>query len=709
MKILVCGEYSIFCNDLITRLKKEKHDVFVITGSQGRKSEKPKTGVFQDYEFSYRSKNISTVMKNIQADLMIVLGVCDTKYTWHDANQESVRYLTAMTNLLMSAKDAGIPQVIYCSSLGVYEDFTGKLIDKDTDFEASSVMMRTLIQTERTCQEQNKPGEFQIAVIRYPEVYGDSKTLGDNTCTRILESFWDSKGVSIQAGKEHRVLYVKDAVDVLMRVLNREEKDESYLVSGTTYTERQIYDTVHRVMKGRETDVVELEYDMVELPDIVEPKREELGFYEKYSLEEGLKEFYSFFEKEKDLESREDKEKSVVKERLIPLAENLGLFLLVTGLYVLLRDTWIATILDFYLLYTVGVAVVYGCGHSLLAVLLVFLARIGEILLLGEAFEYTTFTEILPILIVGVLVGYMRDKYKRSYSDMEDAKNYYQSELVDLTRIYDGNRYVKEIYEKRLVAYDNSMARIYEVTRKLDFWEPQKVVFRAIDVVQELMDIEDVSIYIADENSSYMRLAASSNPSVAGRLGKSIRVDENFFMLRELKERDVYRNRDIDTAFPTYACGLYQDERISGVIMLWTRELSKINLHETNTIALICRMIESSVNHAVTYWNMHASQYIEGTNVLQEEDFDKIQKIYEEGIAENKLECTFLRVLCGQEQRGSDVSVYEKVGRYIRQTDIVGEKAGDICIILTNTGLDEAAHVLERLQNAGIQVENFRG
>ena len=35
----------------------------------------------------------------------------------------------------------------------------------------------------------------------------------------------------------------------------------------------------------------------------------------------------------------------------------------------------------------------------------------------------------------------MRDKYRRKNGDLEDEKKYYQSELVDMTRIYDGNRY----------------------------------------------------------------------------------------------------------------------------------------------------------------------------------------------------------------------------------------------------------------------------
>lgn len=144
MKVLVCGEYGIFCRELIARLYKEKHDVFVITGSERPRREKPRNGVFQEYNFSFRSKNISTLMKNIEADLLIILGICDIKYSWKDMNQESVHYITGITNILMSAKDAGISKVIYCSSLGIYEGSSEKHIGLQSEFSPNTILMQTL-------------------------------------------------------------------------------------------------------------------------------------------------------------------------------------------------------------------------------------------------------------------------------------------------------------------------------------------------------------------------------------------------------------------------------------------------------------------------------------------------------------------------------------------------------------------------------------
>lgn len=707
MKVLICGEYGIYCRELISRLKKEKHDIFVITGSEKARREKPRSGVFQEYNFSYRSKNIGTIMKNVQADVLLIMGICDTKFTWQDINQESVRYLTSITNILMSAKEAGIKQVIYCSSLGIYDGCEDEVIDKDTDFEANSILMQTVIQTEYMCAEQNIPGEFEICVIRYPEVYGDYKTHNYNICTRLMETFFTSTEMEIEAGRQHRVLYVNDAVDVLMRVFLCKEREKNYLIPGTVYTERQLIDAVKTVIPGRETRINEAVYKTIPLPGIADPHLERLGIYEKYSLEDGLRELFKIYEKEKNLEIKEEKKKSVIKDKLIPLLENVGLFLLMTLLTYLLKDTWFGSIADLYLIYVVIIAVVYGCAHALFATLLTLLAKIGEILITGGAFDYAAFTGILQVLVIGVVVGHMRDKYRRKNGDLEDEKKYYQSELVDMTRIYDGNRYVKEIYEKRIVNYENSMVRVYEASSQLDFWEPQKVIFQAVDVARELMGIDDVAIYITGSNTGYLRLAAASSEE-ARQMGKSIHADENFFMGRQLVERTVYRNRDLESSLPSYACGIYDRENLNAIIMLWTKDLTKINLYESNMLALICRLIEASMNHAATYWNRLANQYIEGTNVLKEEEFDKMYQICQEGSKQNKLEYTALRVP-GPYLQSRGAEGYTQIASLIRQTDIIGERDGDICILLMNTNEKEADYVIQRFQNAGVRVENGIG
>ncbi|MBQ9625057.1 MAG: SDR family oxidoreductase, partial [Clostridia bacterium] len=234
MKVLICGESGVFCSELIARLKKEKHDIFVITGTEKKEKEKgkgKKTG-YQQYDFGYGSKNIRSIMGNVKPDYTIILGVCDTKFSWEEEDKTAVEYLSSMTNLIKSAKDAGIQNVIYCSSLGVYGGQNISEINSNTPMSPTTAVMQTFAQVENVCREQSKPGEFNVSVIRFPEVYGDYGTHSYNICQSIMNSCLFGKKVTIMPEKEHRVIYVKDAVDALMRVLAKGAKSAACFVPG---------------------------------------------------------------------------------------------------------------------------------------------------------------------------------------------------------------------------------------------------------------------------------------------------------------------------------------------------------------------------------------------------------------------------------------------------------------------------------------------
>ncbi|MFR5915625.1 MAG: hypothetical protein ACLUGJ_11550 [Blautia wexlerae] len=71
-------------------------------------------------------------------------------------------------------------------------------------------------------------------------------------------------------------------------------------------------------------------------------------------------------------------------------------------------------------------------------------------------------------------------------------------------------------------------------------------------------------------------------------MGKSIHADENFFMHRELVERAVYRNREVDSVLPSYACGIYDRENLSADHHAFGQKtFPRLIFYESNMLALI--------------------------------------------------------------------------------------------------------------------------
>lgn len=700
MKILICGEYGVFCKELIGRLKKEKHTVFVLTGSEKPSYPRPRDGVFQEYNFSYRSRSVGKILQNIQVDAMIILGACDIKFAWKNKREESVRFLTGMTNLLMCAKEAKIPQIIYCSSTGIFEEFMNKEQNVSSYEKSVQEILQTYAQVDEICKMQDGITETHISKIRIPEMYGDYRVYEYDICSKLMDGLWNEQKITVSANREHRIIHVKDAVEAVMRVFLSEDKKEVYNLEGQCYTEKQIVTTMQKAISGFTAEVEENCETLNTKPAADMQDVFKLSY--RFDLETGVREQYKEFGKGRKKEDSSSDKTQVWKEKIVPYVENIVIFFLVTAINLVLKDTWFGEYVNFYLFYMVLLAVVYGTQQALFASALLFAQRLYEVLVQRGGIDYTTFIEVIQILIVGVSVGYMRDKYKRKNLELEDEKKYFQSELVDMTRIYDGSRYLKEVYEKRLMGYENSMARIYEVVRRLDFWEPQKVVFEAIDVIQELLEIEHVAIYITGKYGKYLRLLAASTEE-ARKMGKSICVDENFFMYKELKEKRVYRNKQLGTDFPAYACGVFTEDNLTATVMLWTDDLSKINLYEANMFVLLCHLIEAAMSRARVFWNELSDQYIEGTTILQEEQYTKMHELCRQGKQENKVIYSLLYIPQDYIE-GRENEVYPKIQKMVRETDYMGRKKDGIYIILMNANESDADFVWKRFRDEGIPI-----
>ena len=92
------------------------------------------------------------------------------------------------------------------------------------------------------------------------------------------------------------------------------------------------------------------------------------------------------------------------------------------------------SIIDLYLLYVVFIAIIYGKGHTITALLL---SLGGKLLSMGQysslteiAIDYKIYLWLLQLLVVGMGIGFIRDNYKQIIGDSEEENNYLKSELA---------------------------------------------------------------------------------------------------------------------------------------------------------------------------------------------------------------------------------------------------------------------------------------
>ena len=548
---------------------------------------------------------------------------------------------------------------------------------------------------------------MEVIVLRLPQVTGfyDPAMINDY-CLAQTQQYLIRGTLTCHPGRKHFAMLYNDAVEAVMDLMAVPEgKDKKiYQLQGVSFTEKQFAGALIKLGWNKKAQIeevneaAELENETPRSEIILRTDEDDLAFSVRYGLYDIVRRLCKASAKY----HKEEEQKVESRFRILPFIEAIAGAVLVTFLTILISNTWVGEGISLFMIYVVLFGAVYGTAYGLFAGVLatagMFVVKMGTDGFVGTLENYTFFLCFLEFVLIGVIAGYMHDKFKRKNTILEEDKTYLSTEVNDLTTINDNNIYIKNAYEKRLVRYENSLARIYEMTSQLDMMEPHKLIFQTAKVTADIMGVDDVAVYFSAQNDDFFRLLAATSKT-AMQCGKSLRYDEDSFMFRNFEQREIYKNSSMQEGLPTFAGGVFQDDRINAIVMIWTKDLRKINLYESNMFALLCRLIEKSMDRAELYDNsIKRDNYINDTDVLNEDAYTLIKATYKEGRKQNMVEYTEL---------AADPAYHElsDFGNYVRETDVLGLKEGRVYILLPFSTSEEAEIVVRRYESHGIYAE----
>jgi len=115
MKVLITGQGAL-CGLLAERLRREKHDVYIISGAD----DSDKQGRYIQYQFALTNERLDFSIRSIMPDVLVFLGAFDDSYDFSQGRKTAMEYASGLTNLLAIAVEVGIPGFVYLSSASVY-------------------------------------------------------------------------------------------------------------------------------------------------------------------------------------------------------------------------------------------------------------------------------------------------------------------------------------------------------------------------------------------------------------------------------------------------------------------------------------------------------------------------------------------------------------------------------------------------------------
>ncbi len=714
MVVLLVGGGSRLMDVMINKLNKCGHRVYLLTGKKESHFTYP--WVFERYDFPYDSDSIKDIFESIRPDVTIFLGAYDTNYKWEHTRKESVQYAADLTNILSAYSVCRKGRFIYLSSQEVY----GKsYIDDIPEEEASSAKnfrSMAIAQGEDICQTYKKTQDMDMAVLRIDHFYAVPKK-GEkqyNPCYQMTVEALKNQKISANKRNQFSMIYLDDVVEYIYRILEADELEHMVynISSNRVISQMDLAEMIRKYMKEK----IETADATVgeRFRQVLNGNRYREEFDQKIFVdyETGVKQTVEYMEKHRETYLANQKETTqrskriwnnikIIAKLLVPYIENMICFIPFFMLNNRAVGSQYFDRLDFYLLYVLLFAIVYGQQQAVFSGLLATAGYCFRQMYQQSGFEvllnYNTYVWMAQIFILGMVVGYMRDQLHFIRHEDEEEIGYLNGQIDDIADINDSNVRMKHIFETQIVNHKDSLGKIYSITSKLDQYEPEEVLFYAAQILEQLMDSKDIAIYSV-ANGDYARLFSFTSET-AKKMGNSIHYSAMTEMYDELKEDRVFINKNMNPDYPLMANAIYSEDEMQIILMVWGIPWERMNLAEANRLRVIGYLIQNAVVRANRYLDvLREERYLEGTTILEEEAFSHLVTAFTNAKKDGLAECTLIEL---DVKKGKFRKKSEILEKNLRKSDYLGIMDGRLYALLTNTNEENASYVIHRFREIG--------
>lgn len=718
MNILLIGGAGNLINNLIIKLNKEGHRISLLTGDRYGKASYQHA--FEKYNFSYESDSLKEIFESVQPELTVFMGAQDTNFKWtgEGVEREAVRFSNSLMNILMAYSQYTDGRFLYLSTQDVYGESYPENIGEAEPMTPRGIPAMVWSQGEEMCENYRKSCGKDIIVLRLDHVYGIPENRRDarDICSRMCLEALEEKHISVREECVFSMLYVTDAVEFIHRLaMCREHRSSLYnLSSMREQTETSLAEMICQAW-GEPLELIPVsgQEERRILSDVL--YESEFGNPFFCEVQDTVKKITAQMKKKSNLFLNGEEENKTLGKRfkdragwllktLLPFVENIVLFIPFFMLNNRVVGSEYFANLDFYLLYVLLFAIVYGQHQATFSSVLAVAGYCFRQMYDRSAFEVmldaNTYVWIAQLFILGLVVGYMRDQITKLKMESRDEKEFLDMQLMDIQDINSSNVRVKAALETQIVNQNDSVGKIYSITSALDQYSPEEVLFYAAEMLGKLLRSKDVAIYTVS-NRAYARLFSATSPK-ARQLGSSIQYTNMGELYETLAQRKVFINRKMDENYPLMANAIFENEEMQMIIMVWGIPWERMTLGQANQLVVISALIQNAVLRANRYLEaLEEQRHMAGTKTLKADAFQALVNAYLTARSRGLTECTLLAV---KVEENDYMEAAKLLLGKLRQSDYMGTLSdGRLYALLANTNGKDAEYVIRRFSELGYE------
>ena len=698
-KVMFVGLPRYFEQLLAACFRKEAWEVCRLRGAAG---ENPPQGI-QTYDCAPESEEAHTVFAVQNLDLLV-----------YRLERDPVHAMQRLDVLLRLAQQTKVRRVFLLSGTEVFAPGTTPV---ETDAPSPQTEEGQLLVRLETLANAYREQGLSVSILRMPDLYAPGQTSDDGFVGRLFGASLMGRALP-QYDDPAQVFYglldARDAVYAVYQAATRNfEGTYLHIAAPCTTTMEELYRICASFFPSMRMGATPRapQGHAVLHSAIIE---RELSWRSRRPLAEGLKETYeamqaarsAYMDDIRALSRRAWLER--VRQKVVPYAENLAGALVTAGVSYLQGGTSVnsMTAFDFAFLYIGCMGLLYGKQQALIAAIFSLILLIHSLLaqggdLVAMLYNPREFLHFVSYFFAAVLTGYFADR--ESYRQHADSriKRRLQYRYSFLENIFKENLAVKDRLYRQIVNSDDSIGRLYRIVSRLDSVETENLYTQTASVTADILSVKDVVVYIVGEGGWYLRQKVRLG-SQTHELPRSIRVEDNPYLVQMLQEKKIFVNRDLVKGLPDLAAPISYEGRVIAVLQIYNLDFEQWSLYQQNLLSITARLVSSSLARAYAWEQETADQkYLDNTRILRSEEF---QKVIEEFRERRRMQPDYPVTLLALKVNGRSYSELDhQIAHSIRGEDFMGATETGVSVLLPDVAGKTLDMVRERLAKVGIE------
>ena len=369
-------------------------------------------------------------------------------------------------------------------------------------------------------------------------------------------------------------------------------------------------------------------------------------------------------------------------------------------------------LIDFRLLYIVLLGTIYGMQWGIAAAGLESLCLIAayarqDVGWLTLFYEPANWVAFIGCFTAGAVCGYVRDKSRDMLAFAEQENRRLRNKFGVLRQLYQETVRRNQELRRQIVSSRDSFGKIFRATQELDVAQPKEVFFKAVKVLEELMENQSIAIYSVGANKDFARLEAASRP-IAAEAEQSLRMETLTPALPALQRGEVWVNTEFLPGLPSFLAAVWEQD--GPVLLLEVRraDYEQMTLYYQNLFRVLCGLIRSALLRCLQIQRMRQNeQCVPGTcRLLRAEDFRREAAVARE-MEQAHVACHQLLRL--ERTRRTPAELDRLLAGRIRENDAAGLlEDGCVWLLLTQATPETLPFVVRRLAAAGLKAQRMK-